>query len=525
MKVCMIVMNSVSHDARVLKEAEAVRSAGHDIVVIGIRDNKCSEPIEIRESGVVIRRVGWLSRAIRPWSWGLISQLLGIALAVTGIILLIPLIEPYLLIAKNFIFTNYLEICVSIVGTVCAYMIIKSFSSKQKRYKKVKRAERLENLKAFDIARKHLQNLREYNHTNTGSNECDEKYNRKITLFSFFDKILPRQLLPGFKKLFSASERRTWNSIYAREHAIYKVLEEEKPKIVHAHDLNALPVGVKYKKAGKSFLIFDAHECYDQLAQDDSGDLSALNEKLLRRYSKYVDKFITINESIAKYYARQYPSFPSAIIVKNATPIATDFIYDGRLHKAANIDERNKILLYQGGFAPKRGLENLLLSTEYISSEWHIVFMGWGALEGILRQIAASMSLTNPDAAKRIHFVPKVPQDELVLWTAGATLGVIPYENSGLNHWYCTPNKLWEYPNAGVPILASPFPELRKVVENNGIGFLLPDPLSPQGIGDVINSIDENELKQAAANCSLYIAKDNWNIYTQKLTALYQEVA
>lgn len=62
---------------------------------------------------------------------------------------------------------------------------------------------------------------------------------------------------------------------------------------------------------------------------------------------------------------------------------------------------------------------------------------------------------------------------ELPLWTAGATVGLIPYMNRGLNHWYCTPNKLWEYPSAGVPVLASPFPEMMKLIQAHGFGWAL----------------------------------------------------
>jgi hypothetical protein len=49
--------------------------------------------------------------------------------------------------------------------------------------------------------------------------------------------------------------------------------------------------------------------------------------------------------------------------------------------------------------------------------------------------------------------------------TAGADVGVIPYRNVGLNNFFTSPNKLFEYCAAGVPVAASRFPELSKVVE------------------------------------------------------------
>ena len=59
MKVCKVVINSVSHDARVLKEAEAVREAGFDVVIVGIQDANNNIPIQVLDNGVVIRRVAW----------------------------------------------------------------------------------------------------------------------------------------------------------------------------------------------------------------------------------------------------------------------------------------------------------------------------------------------------------------------------------------------------------------------------------------------------------------------------------
>src|SRR5690606_40601034 len=62
-------------------------------------------------------------------------------------------------------------------------------------------------------------------------------------------------------------------------------------------------------------------------------------------------------------------------------------------------------------------------------------------------------------------------------------------ENVGLNHLYCTPNKLWEYPAAGVPILCSPLVEMTKIVQQYDTGWLLPEPAQPNTISQIINGL------------------------------------
>jgi len=331
---------------------------------------------------------------------------------------------------------------------------------------------------------------------------------------------IPRPLMGGILRAMRPSNVRRWKVVFAREQEIYKLLEDESPSIVHSHDLSALPLAVKYAKANGIKLVFDAHEIYDHLAQSED-ELSELNSKLLNKYSGDVDLFITINDSIARYYLGAYPRLPKAVVIKNATKRADQFTYDGRLHEVAGLSRETRILIYQGGFAPKRGLIQLLLSAEYLNANWSLVFMGWGKLEEELRRVADSLKMKSPDLDSRIRFVPKVKQTELPYWTAGATLGAIPYENNGLNHWYCNPNKLWEYPNAGVPIIASPFPELRKIIEGNQIGWLLPDSLSPREIADAINKLTEEELILAAKNCNIFIQRDNWEVYANSLKAAY----
>jgi glycosyltransferase involved in cell wall biosynthesis len=121
--------------------------------------------------------------------------------------------------------------------------------------------------------------------------------------------------------------------------------------------------------------------------------------------------------------------------------------------------------------------------------------------------------------------VSAVPADELLSWTQGATAGIVPYEDKMLNHWIATPNKLWEYPNAGVPLIVQPFPEMRRIVETYRCGWLLPQPLSPEGIAGVVSSLKDDELAAAREGCRRFTEDDNWDvIYRDRLMDLYTQI-
>jgi glycosyltransferase involved in cell wall biosynthesis len=295
------------------------------------------------------------------------------------------------------------------------------------------------------------------------------------------------------------------------------------PDIVHAHDIGTLPAGARVRDETGAHLVFDAHEIYEEVAQAPRGVRRAYRKRMTR-FQDRVDGFVTINDSIGEFYRKNYPKLPPATIVKNATWLEPAFAYDGCLHTAAGVARDQRIALYQGGFSEKRGLRTLVQAAEFLDPRWTLVMMGWGALEDDLRHIAEILPNAPDRAVDRpaVVFLPPVGQAELVKWTAGASVGLIPYERIGLNHLYCTPNKLWEYPNAGVPIVCSDLVELRKAVLRNQIGWLLPPDADAHSVAATLNRLSDADLETARARCAEYIRKDNFEVYARSLLELYE---
>ncbi|GAI87564.1 unnamed protein product [marine sediment metagenome] len=112
---------------------------------------------------------------------------------------------------------------------------------------------------------------------------------------------------------------------------------------------------------------------------------------------------------------------------------------------------------------------------------------------------------------------------EVAAYTNSADLGVIPFLNICRNYYFASPNKLFEYMSAGLPIAASNFPEIKKIIEKEKIGMVF-DPNKPKDIAMVISKIlsDETKYDQMRFNSKkVSRGKYNWENEEKKLLRIY----
>jgi glycosyltransferase involved in cell wall biosynthesis len=110
---------------------------------------------------------------------------------------------------------------------------------------------------------------------------------------------------------------------------------------------------------------------------------------------------------------------------------------------------------------------------------------------------------------------------ELISTAAEADVGLIPYLPTNLCNYFASPNKLFEYILAGLPVVASNIPFMRKVILKNDIGALF-DARDPQSIADAINqSTRDHVLRRQRANLPSVAAKYNWDIESKNLLQAY----
>jgi len=294
-----------------------------------------------------------------------------------------------------------------------------------------------------------------------------------------------------------------------------KAAFKQRADIYHAHDLNTLLAGCLVARWQGKKLVYDFHELYtEQFKEGVKTRLWHLCFSSLERFLvKRTDLRLTVCDSLGEWVTRQYGT-NGVITVRNAP------VYQPPLPGPADCG-REPVILYHGGYARDRGLEQLIESAQYLH-RGRMVFRGFGELEDRLRALVQENGVED-----RVSFATPVPMRDLIRTAAEADIGVIPYIPVCLNNRFCLPNKLFEYLMAGLAVAGSDLPELRKVIMGHNVGLVF-NPEDPQDIAKVLNEMlgDATRLGGMKRNASLAARTSyNWEVEAQKLVKGYQSLA
>ncbi|MCJ0939051.1 glycosyltransferase [Mammaliicoccus sciuri] len=285
--------------------------------------------------------------------------------------------------------------------------------------------------------------------------------------------------------------------------------------IYHANDLNTLPQAIVCSKLRlkPKPLIYDSHEVQSDRTGYNPKTIKSIESFML----KFVDQMIVENHTRAKYNEDIYGFYPKTLY-NYSEKYNIEEKPQINLHKKIGINEDEKILLYQGGLQQGRGLELLIEAMDEIK-EGHLLFIGGGKLTQPLKEQAEASK-----QAYRIHFLDKVPFQELPSYTREAYLGFQVLQNICFNHYSASSNKLFEYMMAHVPVISCDFPEIKKVVEETNTGLVV-DSHNASEIANAVNQLvkDTSLRNQLSENTKQAKEIYNWNNEKSKLLEVYNQ--
>jgi glycosyltransferase involved in cell wall biosynthesis len=285
-----------------------------------------------------------------------------------------------------------------------------------------------------------------------------------------------------------------------------------------AHDLPVLPVAHALSRRCNAKLVYDSHELFSE--QEFSNYEKRRWAKIETKYIRDCDAVITVNPSIANELEHRY-GIQHVNVIYNAERTSDPPVKQALFHEAFGLPAGKKILLFQGGLSAGRNLEVLVEATGLVRNPYlNLVILGDGQLGDSLKNMVKARKLGD-----RVHFHPAVPQGDLLRYSACADAGIIPYQAICLNNYYCTPNKLFEFIAAGVPILASDLPEIRNLIETHRIG-LVGDLSTTEKTAKQIDDFFSNPMRLKQWQDNVLRARQHvcWENESKKLVKIFDQL-
>jgi len=132
--------------------------------------------------------------------------------------------------------------------------------------------------------------------------------------------------------------------------------------------------------------------------------------------------------------------------------------------------------------------------------------------------------MNGSQVADMVQFVPSKSQDELLSYSASADLGLVPYDyDLDINTRLTSPNKLYEFITAGLPMLSNLLPYVKMVLEQEGFGKAV-DMKEPAQLARALDDMTDEEIARYRAQMLASRWKYLWNEEKKKFLEVYRDI-
>ncbi len=264
-------------------------------------------------------------------------------------------------------------------------------------------------------------------------------------------------------------------------------------KIVVSEDYFTILPGLIISKLKKTLLVYNSHE----LIIIDKGEKSDLREQFWFFIEKIlidrVDLIICANKERAKIMYDYYKLSNMPLVINNI-PDLHEVNRKVNVFKKypvlEGINKADKLIIYQGVISLTRGLERFILTLDYLPNNYKFIMVG-----GITDKKEFKKLTDKYIKNKKMLLVGKVDNQDLAFIASIADIGVVSYPFKGKNNIYCASNKIHEYLQSGIPVIATNQSPLKSDIEAYNIGKTVSEGESPELISEkIINIVNEKQL-------------------------------
>jgi glycogen(starch) synthase len=265
-----------------------------------------------------------------------------------------------------------------------------------------------------------------------------------------------------------------------------------------AHNIDTLMPAAIAARQRDSLLMFDSMEYHAQMGDGQSSVERALIDAIQRRYLPQCHLVLTSSDAIADILEREY-AIKRPLPLYNVPPKETELMPK---------PEQGLVLYWRNAVVGlgQRGLEDALVAMQELPADVVLHLQGKMPMDGgaQLRKCIADLGLQS-----RVVILPPYSPDDAVREASRHHIGLC-LERPGIrNHELTVSNKMFDYHMAGLAIIASNLPALRKVLELSAGGLLF-NPGSPSDLAGKINMLyaDRDELRRLGNNARRFAMRE-----------------
>lgn len=302
----------------------------------------------------------------------------------------------------------------------------------------------------------------------------------------------------------------------------FMMTQPVQPDIIHCNDLDTLLAGVVVRRIHGVPVVYDSHENWPY-SDVEAGWYHVWFFRLFERFLvRNVDRVVTVSDPLADVLRRAH-KIDRVDVVPNAEPWQDHALIAKPGPMSESAQGRLKVL-FQGTFAPQRGLEEVLDLWRDVDGTRAALFLR--GPESPVRQRLLERARIHGLLDKSVYFLPPVTVDELVTAGVEADVGLIPYKPDLPNYIVACPNKLSQYMHAGLPILSVDLPYVTKVLTDGKCGLTYTLTERASFVNAVHKLANDRDLLARLSRNGLDHAQRvfNWQVQGSKFLSIYHEL-
>ncbi|NLA38665.1 MAG: glycosyltransferase family 4 protein [Methanomicrobiales archaeon] len=291
----------------------------------------------------------------------------------------------------------------------------------------------------------------------------------------------------------------------------------EECDVIHCHEPDALLLALLLKATQGRRVVYDIHEHWPSEIPFDLGIpnvpvLEAMISRVELLLARFADAKIAVSESVA---GRLRGGRTEPVIISN-------YSVAGLAPTDPGVRERHGVVYMAGNMQMFHGIRECIQAISKVRVKFPDVSL---TLIGSIRaDIGAITAKINP--RPEITMTGYLPYREMYETLRAGSVGLLVFQPDYHNAYIGLPNKLFDYMLCGLPVVASDFPEIRKVVTDAGCGVLV-DPTNPDAIAEAIVCLMEHPEKARRMGESgrrAVLERYNWGEMEERLLAVYREI-